>query len=230
MPTLFHILHGENLEKSRKRLGEIIDAARNKKTPVIRFEAKKLNLAALEETLGSDSLFEASKCIVIEELHSLPRSKNKNLLIKTLAAVDSENMEIVLWEKRKLTATMLKIFPAANVEYFRLSKALFSWLESFGGNPQRSLPLLKEAIHQESAHFAFVMLIRQIRLLLEIKSGGKASGPPFMIQKLQGQARLFSLKKLFDIHRQLLEIDRKQKTSRAVLTLEKELDLLTMRM
>jgi len=73
----------------------------------------------------------------------------------------------------------------------------------------------------------FVMLARQIRLLIKIKDGSIPPGPPFMIAKLKKQAQDFTLEKLLKIHDQLFMIDQAAKTSGSFFTLGQELDLLT---
>ena len=43
-------------------------------------------------------------------------------------------VDVILWEKRKLTAAMTKKFPQAKNIEFKLSNALFSWLDSLSGH------------------------------------------------------------------------------------------------
>jgi DNA polymerase III delta subunit len=228
------IFHGEQLVASRHQLTELIKQARQQGLDVVRVEGKSLELGKLEEVLGSTSLFGQKKLLVIEELHSLPKSKRKDQLIEMIATaaadpVLSESLSLILWEKRALTATMLKAFPKALIQEFKLSNQLFKWLESL--SPQKTskpaqLKLFHQVLLTEDAFLCLTMLIRQIRLLIQIKDGGKPAGAPFMIAKLSKQAQLFTLEQLLKIHRSLLEIDLKQKTSGSLLSLEQELDLL----
>lgn len=218
------ILHGENLSQSRKGLVDLIEELKAGGYQIARLDGNKLSLGELESTLGSDSLFEDDQVVVIEELHSLPRSKKKTELIEMIAACTSK--PIILWEKRALTATMLKQFPGAKSTEFKLSKNLFRWLDSLGEPPQRILPIQKLVLAEDGAELALVMLMRQVRLLIEVKSGGKPAGPPFMVKKLSGQAQKFALADLTSLHTQLLKLDLKNKTGAAKLSLSQALDLL----
>ena len=98
------------------------------------------------------------------------------------------------------------------------------------GNQTKKLNLLHSAVETDGEFFCFLMLIRQIRLLIEVKSGGKAKGAPFMVSKLNKQAANFSLDELLEIHKKLLETDIKQKTSASLIDIVTMLDLLTLKM
>lgn len=221
------IIHGENTSKSRLKLTEIINGYKAKNFEINILPAKNLTPAALEEVLGESSLFGSDRVVVIEEAHSLVESTKKKTLLATLAA-STENM--ILWEKRLLTATMLKKFPQAQIETFKASTVLFQWLDLLGVSKDRKRLLtdLHSIVKDESAFFCFTMIARQIRLLISALDDGKLTGAPFMISKLKKQASYFKLPQLLDLHFKLLEIDYKQKRSLSKLSLEQELDLLVL--
>lgn len=222
------IIHGEHTVKSRERLGSILQAAHAQNQDVVRLVAKELTPALVEETLASTSLFGTEKLIVIEELHSLPKSAKKDALIEQLS--DVGDTPVVLWEKRQLTPTMLKKFKNATAEEFKSSSVLFRWLDGFGStaNKTQQLKELQEIYNQDGAEFLFAMLARQVRLLISVKDDGNVKGAPFMITKLKKQASSFTLEKLLAIHKNLLDIDHAQKTSGSRLTLQQQLDLLVL--
>jgi DNA polymerase III delta subunit len=231
------IIHGENTSKSRDKLAIILQEARAKNIETTRLPAKELSLALLEETFAATSLFGTDKIIVIEELHSLPKSGKKDQLIEmTSAQVSHFEQDIaglptlILWEKRQLTATMLKKFGNAQAEEFKLSSVMFKWLDGFGSKKDTSLQLkeLHEVYNQDGAEFLFIMLGRQVRMLLSAKDDGQLKGAPFMIAKLKKQASAFSVEKLQQIHTKLVDIDVQQKTSNTRMTLQQQLDLLVM--
>lgn len=223
------ILHGENTVKSRERLVELIRVAKSAGTEVTTLAAQKLTPASLESALQSTSLFGTEQLVVIEELHSLPRSAKKTQLFEIITTA---NVGVILWEKRELTKTMLKAFPKATVEYFRLTNSLFAWLDSLNPSADKTkqLRLLQDALRANGEQMCFVMLARQIRLLIQIKDGGRPAGPPFMISKLANQARDFTLDSLLKIHEQLFLMDQAAKTSGSYLSLGQELDLLVARL
>jgi hypothetical protein len=189
----------------------------------------------LEQALGNQSLFSVDQTIVIEELHSLPRSKRKNELIDLIAAATQEETSqttIILWEKRDLTKTMLKKFPAATALSFKASKKIFNFVEQL--NPKTSkkslLRSLHESVESDGDFFVFSMVCRQVRMLLEVKDGKTPAGSPFIVSKLKSQAQPFSMKKLLSLHAQLTNIDLKLKQSVSALSLDKELDLFVYRL
>ncbi len=224
--TPITILHGEHTVASRTILAQLLDQARANGVTVVRLQAKNLTEAELETQLGSSDLFGTDKLIVLEELHSLPRSSRKNSLI---AAVAKSSIPVVLWEKRDLTPTMLKQFQGAKVEHCKASSSLFSWLQSIGTTQpiKKKLELLQQSIAADSDQFCFIMLCRQVRQLLIVKDAGSVAGHPFAVAQLKKQAALFSLEKLLRLHSKLLDIDWTHKTGKATLTLAQELDLLT---
>ena len=217
------ILHGENIVFSRQKLLELTRAFKKKGGEVVNKEAKKISIADLEQLLGETNLFDQSKLVVLEGLHSLPRSKRKTDLTEMVSATSAE---VILWEKRNLTKTMLKKFPEASDFEFKLSNQLWKWLDNFGSQP--NLKLLKEVIEQNGAEMTFAMLCRQIRLLIQIKDTGTMSGAPFMIFKLKKQAKQFTLVNLLSLHKKLLNLDIKAKTSGNLLNLDQSLDLLVL--
>ncbi len=221
------IIHGDNIIQSRQKLKEVLDQARQTGLEIIRVEAKNLTEAALEELLGATDLFGTGNFIIIEGLHSLPRSKKKDALIERVASHQTDNL--VLWEKRSLTKTMLKKFPQAKTEEFKSSSATFKWLELLGTPKQKQkLELLHQGIAADSDYFCFIMLIRQIGLLIQVKDGGKIAGPPFVVQKIKSQAAKLTLAQLLEVHEKLYRLDLRQKTSKSPLNLAQELDLITL--
>lgn len=224
------IIHGENTVNSREKLINLLDLAKSHKQEVIRVEAKDLSESALEEILGASDLFGTKKTIVIEGLHSLPKSAKQKALIKMIASSDLHT--IILWEKRSLTKTMLKPFAKAEVFEFKISKTLFAWLDTLGkqGNETKKLQLLHDALNSDGDYFCFIMLIRQVRLLIQAKSGTKIAGAPFMITKLKTQADNFSQSELLNLYKEILKMDYAQKTSKSLLSLNQWLDLLSIKL
>ncbi|MCB9800603.1 MAG: hypothetical protein H6773_00265 [Pseudomonadales bacterium] len=222
------ILHGDSTVQSRNELAKILSEARAQSTEIVRVDAKSLNHATLESTLGEQDLFGTPKLVVIETLHSLPRSKKKDELIKLVSKKSPH--QILLWEKRTLTKTMLKSFPDAQVREFKMSNFLFNWLDMLGGRQpyNQKLETLHQAIKKDGDYLCFIMVVRHVRLLLLAKTGGIIKGPPFMVSKYKKQAQMFSETQLLQLHTHLVSIDEKTKTSTTSLNLESQLDLLTL--
>ncbi len=221
------IIHGDNIVQSRDKLVNLLD---NKKTnsqiQVKRIQAKKLELALLEESLQSQNFFDNPKLLVIEELHSLPKSQKKKNLIQALAN-SSEN--IILWEKRKLTKTMLKKFPKAQIYKYELTNYLFKWLDSI--NPQKNiksqLDLFTKALEENGEWSCFSLLCWKIRMLIQAKEN-QLKTAPFLKKKAQQQSKLFTMNQLLRIHTLLLKWDLKLKQSNNIFSLEQSISWLIM--
>ncbi len=223
------ILHGDNIVASRKRLSQLIDQAKSDQQQIVQLEAQKLTPALLEQTLSATSLFGEEKLIIIEGLHSLPRSHRKQTLIQLLAAnaSNTNSSSWIVWEKRNLSKTMLKKFPRVKAEEFKVNQKLWQFLDNLGSdhfNLDQQLKLLTTVCQQEDVHFVFLMIIRQIRLLIQAKEG-HFSGAPFTIVKLRKQVHNFSLTQLLKLHQQLFLIESRLKQSHNLLDLKSELDL-----
>lgn len=220
------IIHGENILQSRQELGRQIEQLKSKNIDVMHLEAKSLDVPQLESVLGTQQMFATNSAVIIEELQSLPLSTKKKQLIALIAQNLDPEKTVILWEKKKLTAPQLKALGKADVREFKASSALFTWLDSFHLKPDKSIPLFRKAVKSDGGELAFLMLVRQVRLLLTAKTGGKVVGAPFMITKLNSQARNFSEEKLFQLHEKLTFLDYHHKTGQLKLSLEREIEQL----
>jgi len=220
------VIHGDNQVASREKLTQLLQEALQKNLEIINLEAEKLDRLQLETALLSNQLFGQDKLLVIDALHSLLKSAKKEELIKLVINASSD---IILWEKKSLGKLELKKLPtnATSFEY-KSSKQLWTFLDSLqsgSANKNKLLQLLHQSCDSESSEFVFLMLARQVRLLIQVREGGLVKLAPFMISKLQRQAKRFTLEKLLQLHQQLFMIDFKQKQSKNFLPLAAELDL-----
>ena len=223
-----YIFHGENTPQSRIAFTQLLTQLRADGQEIQRLEPKTLTVPQIQEALGTTSLFGSTQVLVIEGVHSLPVSKRKNELIEALGKAETP---VVLWESRELTKTMLKAFPQAKVQNFPIPKLMFSWLDSLIGNPtpiqrKKMLELFLELVKTDDAEFCFAMLLRQVRLLLEVSETNGSGMSPFVAQKLIRQIKTFTQPQLLKIHHQLFEMEVHQKTSKTPFSLEQELALL----
>ncbi len=221
------VLHGGHEVKIAQEIFRIIQDFHVRGVEVIRLGAKKLTLGDLETSVGTQTLFSTQKLVVIDGLFSLPKSKKKDELLHWLRDHDREDMTIYLLEKKALGVTAQKIFPKANFKLFKYPAVLFAWLESIGAIPaSKSLELFHEVLKREEVELCFVMLVRQVRLLLGFIADGTYDGPPFFRTKLSSQARHFTQEHLLSLHSELLDLDEKVKTSSLSMPLAANLDLI----
>ena len=162
------IFHGEHHVQSREALLRLRTELQNKHIPLRTFEAKTLSVEEFENILGTSSLFSDNSAVLIEELHSLPKSSRKTQLIKLLSQANTDDIHVLLWEKKKLTPTELKQFPQAKIQAFPLSSKMFAWINSLDKSPvKQQLTLLQATIIHDGAEFCFAMFTRQIRIWLD---------------------------------------------------------------
>lgn len=218
------ILHGENIILSRKRLEEI---TKNFLGEVVYLSGKKINLGELKQSIESRSLFGQDRLVIIEDFFSRSSSKEKELIF----CYFKENISInfVLWEGKKIDGRSLMSFQKAKIYRFDLTSSIFKFLDSLEpGNSRQSLNLLHQSLVKDTPEAVFYMLIRQSRLLLQVKdsSGNNPVGGGWQQNKLIQQAKKFTFNQLLFLHRELLKIDWLQKTGRSPFSLICQLDLL----
>jgi DNA polymerase-3 subunit delta len=102
--------------------------------------------------------------------------------------------------------------------------SIFDMVDALGArNGREAIRLLHHLLEQDDPLRIFGMVIRQFRLLLltrelldrgyrEPEMASKLKSPPFVVRKLMGQVRSFSLPQLETIYRKLLDIDEAIKT------------------
>lgn len=223
------ILHGDHAIKSRNELQKIMDNAISDGKQIVRFSGNNLDRATLESTLGSINLFGNDQLVVIENLLSGRVSKSRTIVSEFLSETEPENL--VIWEDKKIGVRALGKFKKSSKQEFPLTKVLFNWLDSIGIKPKPDqIMRLHQSLEQEEVYFVFLMLARQIRMLIQMKDSGNLAGSPYVVSKVRKQAESFTLEKLLSLHEQLLQIDLRQKTSQNRLSLSAELDLLILSM
>jgi len=223
------LLHGENIVASRKSLTQITQKAQQEGLEVASFDGKKIDLSQIRPALESGSLFGKNRLVVVENLVSSPKGKDKKRILEYLSKGQFDN-DLVLWEERQLKGQEEKQFSQAKIQLFRLDPVIFRFLENIRpGNSKLTLQLLQELKRKEEAEMIFYMLIRQIRLLIlakDLGAGGLSSLSPWQQQKLLTQAKYFTLDQLQKFYKELLKVDFHQKTSGDSYSLSSRLDLL----
>lgn len=222
------VLHGENIVQSRRELSEQIEKAKKNFLEIVSFEGKQISLNDLILALEGKSLFKDERLIIIENLFSLPKSKDKEKIIETLKQNPEKN--VLIWEGKELSKEIIsKYSPELTFQLFKLPSVIFKFLDSLKpGIKKDNLENFHLCLQQEDPEMIFAMIIRQIRLLILVKEGEKfLSGlASWQKRKLISQGKLFDLKLLANLYQKLLEIDYQQKTSQSPFDLTSSLDLL----
>jgi DNA polymerase-3 subunit delta len=112
---------------------------------------------------------------------------------------------------------------------FHGQSSIFDMVDAIGQRRgQEALQFLRRILEQDDPRYAFNMIIRQFRLLIQAREvldsredpRQKLKLHPFVIEKISAQARNFSLTDLERIYHQLLKIDVAAKTGQAVVEVE----------
>lgn len=225
---MLHLIHGDNQVASRQKLTELIQATKAHNQRIETLGAESLDRATLEAALLAENLFGEDKLLIIEGVFSLPKSKKKDELIDLIT---SASIDVALWEKKSISKTdQKKLSPQSTITEYKISQKLWQFLDQLSPSTTSKTTLLKnlhESVEQESAEFVFVMMIRQIRLLIQVKEKDPTLKlAPFMQGKLERQAKSFTLQQLLAIHHQLYLLDQQHKQSASPLSFAAELDLL----
>jgi DNA polymerase III delta subunit len=207
------ILHGEDAQKSYERLIALTEEFKSKQFAITTFDAVEIDITSLRQEIGSTELFGSSKCLVINNLLSGTKSKNKDKLVDVINQVTEH--EIILWENKGLTPTVLKKFAQAKIESFAISPVIFKFLDSLKPNNTKTILLSWKKLQNEGTEpeFVFAMLVRQFKLMIQVKSGPSYMKlAPYPTRLISQQATYYQLDHLLDLYQKLYEIDVKVKT------------------
>jgi len=213
---------GDDIVSSRQAFNEQADSF-GQEAEVVRIDGKNLNEESFE-LLSAPSLFNQPRVLAIENLLAGQKSQEKEKIVQKIASLTQ--VSIIIWEAKEFSKTEQQKFSSNFVfKNFKLPSSLFSFLDFLA--PDKTAENLKR-LHQLTTEvepaFIFLMIVRQIRLLI-LASGNEVSQmPPWQSQKLNKQALLFG-KRLPEIYKSLLEIDYRQKTSQTPFSLIDELEL-----
>lgn len=215
------IVHGEDSLNSYKRLSELIEIAKERDLAIVVKEASELDLATLHQESGGGDLFGAKNCLIIKNLLSGTKSKQKESLIDALEKISEA--EIILYEPKEVTKTLLKSFHRAKIESFDINKVIFKFLDILRpGNTRVILQAWNRLLELEyEPEYVLTMLARQIRLLIQAKSGPSyLKLTPYPKKLILAQANFFTLNQLLDLHKDLYNLDKRLKTGLSTLPIE----------
>ena len=184
-------------------------------------EAAELDPTNLRQETQSTNLFGDSKCLIIKDLLSGNKAKQKDLLVDIL--FQSSGTDIILFETKKISDTVLKPFSEAKIESYNINPVIFKFLDLL--RPGNTNNLLggwnRLMVLNHEPEYVFSMLVRQIRLLIQAKSGPSyLKLSPYPKKLIITQATFFDLFHLLDLHQILYQIDKKIKTGTSALPID----------
>ncbi len=207
------LVHGEDSLSSYQRLSELIEVAKGQGLEIIIKDASELSIATLRQESEGRDLFGARNCLVIKGLLSGTKSKQKDGLIGLLETLS--DAEIILYEPKEITKTALKSLSKAKIELFAINQVIFKFLDVLRpGNNRVILQAWNRLLELgQEPEFVFSMVVRQIRLLIQAKSGASyLKLSPYPKKLILAQANYFTLNQLLDLHRHLYDLDKRLKT------------------
>lgn len=220
---------GDDIISSRRAFLDELESLRNQNLELTKISGKELDVNQLELLSTPISLFGQKRCLAIDGLLSLPKSKDKDKIIEIVTRrIGGLDCYIVIWEKKDFSRAEQQKFGQEFIfKNFKLPEVLFKFLEKLSpSKTAENLRMFSAVIESVDPAFVFLMLVRQIRLLILSSENEVDSLPPWQVHKLSSQAKLFEKEKLCEIYKRLLEIDFQQKTSSFASDLSSELDLL----
>ncbi|HCQ31063.1 TPA: hypothetical protein DIU27_01600 [Candidatus Collierbacteria bacterium] len=215
------IIHGEDTTSSYKRLSEIIDSFKKNQIEVVIKDATELDSTTLRQESQPTNLFGYSKCLIIKNLLTGNKAKQKETLIDIVSK--TQDVEMVLFETKKIPISTLKPFSKAKIESFDINPVIFKFVDML--RPGNTKSLLagwnRLMVLNHEPEYVFAMIVRQIRLLIQAKSGPSyLKLSPYPKKLITTQAAVFELPHLLDLHQLLYEIDKKIKTGSSSLPID----------
>lgn len=216
------LIHGEDIASSRNFLTE---QRQTHKGEVQLITPETTSPELLTQAFTSSSLFETNRLIILEGFFT----GRKTTVTKEIPKLES-SANIIIWEGKKLTLGQIsvieKIFPGVSIKEFKQNQVVFKFVESIRPkNQKQMLTLLQEYFKVEIPEIVFSMIVRQLRLLLLIKSGSADELSPWQKSRLEAQAKSFNFEQLKSIYAQLLDIDFKIKSGQLAYNLPTAIEL-----
>lgn len=218
------VLHGDDQTKSRDALSIL----RVDRDEVIIIDGKQAVLGDIKQACESVSLFGEKRLVIIENLFSRLSKNELKEIISYLSSLETD-YDIIIWEGKTLSkAVITKLGKKWQAKEFSLPKVIFTLMESIRPkNNIKMLELLQKSRGLKVGNdFIFLMLVRQIRMLILAKDKGLGDMPFWMAGKFEKQADYFNQSELLLMYKKLLAIDIRQKTGTGGYDLAGELDLL----
>lgn len=225
---MIYFFHGENIDASRKELQKYREKYAD--AEVVKFDGRTITETDFTQATESSSLFGEVRMVIIENLFSKRatlKSKEIDLWLSRIKKLPDTAL-VFFWEEKSIGKTVLTHLPKnSDIALFNPEKSIFAFVETLKpGNYTQMLKSFDSVMHEAAAEFVFVMLVRQIRLLIMTKELGKNIGlPVWMAAKLTKQGESFTLPLLLSLYADLLTIDTRIKSGTSPFVLKDALEL-----
>lgn len=216
---MLYLIHGGELEASRNKLVELKNLAKDKE--IRELDGKKLDKTELTQSLESSSMFGGDVLVVIEGFISNAKKREK-VFTETISRLVSaaESVDIVLYESKEIDKTVVaKLGNKAQEYLFKTPVVIFQFLDGL------TLPLLQNTLATEPAEIVYVLTLRRVRQLIQVKENITPEGlQSWQATRLTNQAKRFTMDELVAMHAKLVETDIAIKTGSSPYTLAQHLE------
>lgn len=217
------LLHGDDVESSRRELNRIRDSAQGKE--IRRLDGRGLTDTALIQALESGSMFGGDTLVIVENLFGKLGKKQK--LAATFAGIINQSpTDVILWEDKEVGATVTKSLDNAKIQLFKTPIALFQFLDGIKpGNTKSTLTLFQKTLGTHAPELIYTMIVRRIRQLIQVADGETPEGlQSWQVSRLTSQARSFTMERLVELYRKLLDMEYSIKTGASPFTMQQLLE------
>lgn len=220
-----YIFHGDDQATSRKHLHTLTAKLKSEDILVSIIDAKSITPAELEIAVATNNLFQ-KEALVVESLFSRPKSKDQKTCLEYLANYSGQK-DLLLWDKKELTKTQLKLFPKASIKLAKVPVLIWKLIDLFTPNsPENFLSLLHETARESDEGFIFIMLARRASDLIIAKSGDTNKLSPWTRSRIISQATAWDEAVLIKIHHALTNHDQALKSGNTKLSYLEALDMI----
>ena len=197
---MLYIFHGDNHKDSRQHVNQLINSFKESNT--LRLDYKKTELETVNNFLQGTTLLSSQKTLLLNNFFSVTKAKNKLIPLIKKSTI---NTNIIIWQSRKLTATQLKTFPHAKIQFFSLPNYLWGCINAVKPHNLRVFQSLYQKIINQNLYDLFLYLLKN------------------NIRKQISGYSSFSRSQLTKTYLQLIDLDYKNKSGQ--LTTAKEIVL-----
>ena len=220
------LIHGDNIEASRKEFNRQKDNAMGRE--VRQLDGRSLDDGMLIQALESSSLFSGGTLVVIERLFGKIGKNTKRITAYASILNKAKDVDVVIWEEKELGPSIVKQLLSVTNRSFMLPPQIFAFLDGVKPNNAKQLiPLYSSLIKEEAPELVFAMLIKRIRLLIQLADHQVPAGiSPWQISRLTTQAKSFTMEQLIDLYKNIHDIEVLLRTGNAPFTIAQYTELM----
>jgi len=198
------LVHGDDVNKSRKRLLAIVENVKKREWEVNRFS--EINKESFLNKFTSGSLFAKNTLYVVENATKI--SAKDLQWIKKKGEVFPGSL--LLYMKSQAPARFVKSLPrGTKFEEFTLPKVIFNMLDSIiPGNSKTFNNLFYELVRRDGQEFVLAVLARYLRDLYWVSSDAVGLGyPSWRVNKLKRQSERLTAERIKAMIDKLSRVD-----------------------